>query len=207
MSFVQLRILSQLTSKKILTFVGDNATSNDKQMTQLHQLPNQFESINHILGFHHTMQLSSKALLQSFAYLASTNSGSVSHSALHNDEMDDTPGLELHDDDEEADEDDNDEESGDGGQVPDGQGDDEIDNGFESLGGDECEDLLDNTADVWSTLDKVCQWFLLFSAHIFGPSQQYLETLLCYCSLHYDSPSSLGSSLHLPFSTCPLHPP
>ncbi|KAF8231146.1 hypothetical protein L208DRAFT_1052129, partial [Tricholoma matsutake] len=44
-------------TEKILTFVGDNAMSNDKQTTQLHQLPNLFESVNRIRCFNHTMQL------------------------------------------------------------------------------------------------------------------------------------------------------
>ncbi|KAF8233916.1 hypothetical protein L208DRAFT_1133684, partial [Tricholoma matsutake] len=45
-------------TQKILTFVGDNATSNNKQMSHLHRLPNAFESINHVQCFNHTMQLS-----------------------------------------------------------------------------------------------------------------------------------------------------
>ncbi|KAF8238214.1 hypothetical protein L208DRAFT_1026244, partial [Tricholoma matsutake] len=44
-------------TQKILTFVGDNATSNDKQTSCLHQLPNAFESINRVRCFNHMMQL------------------------------------------------------------------------------------------------------------------------------------------------------
>ncbi|KAM6490968.1 hypothetical protein JOM56_013588, partial [Amanita muscaria] len=42
---------------KILTFNGDNATSNDKQTTFLDKLPNSFNAINRVRCFNHTIQL------------------------------------------------------------------------------------------------------------------------------------------------------
>lgn len=141
-----------LPLEQILTFVGDNATSNDKQTTRLHRLPNLFESVNHIPCFNHTMQLSAKALLRPFACATSTAEVDSINEALDNDEMDEMPGLKGIEDDEEADND-NDNNDDAGGN---GNDDDEIDEEFNGLSDEEREQLLDNTAAVRGTLDKVC---------------------------------------------------
>ena len=143
-----------LPLEQILTFVGDNATSNDKQTTRLHRLPNLFESVNRIRCFNHTMQLSAKALLRPFACATSTAEVDSINEALDNDKMDEMPGLEDTEDDEEADDDDDDSDNDDAGGN--GNDDDEIDEEFDGLSPEEREQLLDNTAAVRGTLDKVC---------------------------------------------------
>ena len=55
---MQLLLFSLLNDIQILSFTGDNATSNDKQTDMLADLPNSFESINHVHCFSHTIQLS-----------------------------------------------------------------------------------------------------------------------------------------------------
>ena len=58
---------------KILTFNGDNATSNDKQTTHLHALPNSFDQVNRVRCFNHTIQLSAKKLLEPFTSATDAN--------------------------------------------------------------------------------------------------------------------------------------
>ena len=127
-----------------MTFVSDNATSNNKQTTQLDQLPNLFKSVNHTYFFNHTMQLSAKALLQQFACASlMPDVDSINDNPLDNNEADEMPGINDFED-EGVDNDDN---SGGGNEEQNGNDNDEID--------EEHEELLDNTADIWSTLEKV----------------------------------------------------
>ena len=138
-------------------FISDNAMSNDQQTTWLSQLLNNFESVNHIHCFNHTMQLSAKALLCPFTSSASTAGidDSITHEALENDETDGMPGLDDLEEDEEADGDDNDDQSGRAVTPQAGNDGAEIDEEFNGLSDDEREQLLDGTAAVCSTLDKV----------------------------------------------------
>jgi hypothetical protein len=148
---------------QILTFNGDNATSNDKQTTRLHRLPNAFEAINRIRCFNHTIQLSAKALLCPFT------------STIVSDAHDSTEANNLPDDDSDIpdlidDEEDQDEDEGDGSNVGDNEDDDEDedgdddddDNTFETLSDEEREQLINDTAAVRTTLDKVCAIVTIF---------------------------------------------
>ncbi|GBE84099.1 hypothetical protein SCP_0600770 [Sparassis crispa] len=73
--------------QKILMFNGDNATSNDKQTSELAKLPNSFEEANRARCFSHTLQLSAKSLLQPF------NSALEKPSEMQDDKFDDLPEL------------------------------------------------------------------------------------------------------------------
>ena len=80
---------------KILSFTSDNATSNDKQTDQLHDLPNSFESINHVCCFNHMIQVSARAVMKPFCVTASNEADDAEDegSGVKN-EM---PGLEAYD--------------------------------------------------------------------------------------------------------------
>ena len=53
-------------TERIHTVNDDNATSNDMQITKLHQLDNTLKEENWVWCFNHTLQLSAKALLKPF---------------------------------------------------------------------------------------------------------------------------------------------
>jgi hypothetical protein len=134
-----------------LTFVGDNASSNDKQTARLHQLPNTFESVNCIQCFNHTMQLSVKALLRPFASTTSTASPVDTCTATSDDDTSDDNDDQSTS--KEASEDEEEKEVGnDGG---DSGAEDEVDEALDGLTDEEHEQLLENTATVRTTLDVI----------------------------------------------------
>ena len=139
-----------------MSFNGDNATSNDKQTKFLHTLPNSFNQFNRVRCFNHTMQLSAKALLKPFSGPAVTDDDDLDVNTASSDDDDDLPALEDL-------EDDNGDESDDNNEGGDDEGNDEEEEDvLEILDAEEREALLENTAVVRTTLDKVSH-FLCFS--------------------------------------------
>jgi len=124
---------------QILTFNGDNATSNDKQTTALDKLPNSFDAANRVRCFNHTIQLSVKALLKPFSASPKDNNES------NNDDEDLEEGPEIHYEDPEDDrsnDNDNDEQ--------------EEEDPLDELDEEAREQLLEDTVAVRTTLNKVC---------------------------------------------------
>lgn len=140
-----------------MTFVGDNATSNDKQTEHLNQFPNTFDSVNRVRCFNHTLQLSVKALLRPFASAASTTSPAETYTAGSSDDIPDDDSdvvtLEEVDNEEEEMEDGDDEDTNDKGNTE--EGDAEVDEAFDNLTDEERMQLLDNTSAICTILDKV----------------------------------------------------
>ena len=126
-----------------MSFNGDNAMSNDKQTKFLNALPNSFNQFNRVCCFNHTMQLSTKALLKPFSGPAVTDDDDLDVNAASTDDDDDLPALEdLEDDSRDENNDDKEEEE----------------DVLEILDAEEREALLENTAIVQMTLDKVSQY-------------------------------------------------
>jgi hypothetical protein len=137
-----------------MSFNGDNATSNDKQTKFLNALPNSFNQFNRVRCFNHTMQLSAKALLKPFSGPAVTDDDDLDVNAASTDDDDDLPALEdLEDDSGDENDDDNDEGGNDEGNDK-----EEEEDALEILDAEEREALLENTAVVRTTLDKVSQY-------------------------------------------------
>lgn len=134
--------LMQFGTHQVLAFNGDNATSNDKQAACLHNLPNSFDEVNRVRCFNHTMQLSARSLLKPFS---TTMDGADVD--IDNDGDGSLPELEGSSDEENDDADD------------DGDDRDEEDDALEALSAEEREYLLENTAVVRVTLDKVRQYY------------------------------------------------
>jgi hypothetical protein len=131
---------------QVLAFNGDNATSNDKQAACLHALPNSFDEVNRVRCFNHTMQLSAKSLLKPFSTM-------INDADVDNDDDDDSTVPELEgigdeEEEEEADDEEDDKE--------------EEKDVLEELSAEEREHLLENTAVVRTTLDKVCVVYHFF---------------------------------------------
>jgi len=142
-----------------MSFNGDNTTSNDKQTEFLHALPNSFNETNRVRCFNHTLQLSTKALLKPFSGPTVTDNDDLDGNAGSSDDDDDLPALEdLEDDDEEIDDD------GDEGGNDERNNKEEEDE-LEILDDEEREALLENTAVVRTTLDKLHQ-NCLFLIHL-----------------------------------------
>lgn len=131
-----------------MSFDGDNATSNDKQTKFLHMLPNSFNQFNCIRCFNHTMQLSAQALLKPFSGPAVTDDEDLDVNTASSDDNDDLPVLEDLEDDN-GDEDNNNKGGDDEGNE------EEEEDVLEILDAEEREALLENTAVVRTTLDKV----------------------------------------------------
>ena len=139
-----------------MSFNGDNAMSNDKQTKFLHTLPNSFNQFNRVHCFNHTMQLSAKVLLKLFSGPAVTNNKDLDVNTASSDDDDDLPVLEDLKDDNRDESDDNNEGGNDEGNE------EEEEDVLEILDAEEKEALLENTAVVQTTLDKVSH-FLCFS--------------------------------------------
>jgi hypothetical protein len=113
-------------------------------MTHLDQLPNSFEAINRVQCFNHTMQLSAKALLKPF----SNSPKDDDTTECGNDDKD--AGVEPINEG-------SDDEDGEGGDDQTDDYDYDNDNDpFEMLDEADREQLLENTAAVHATLNKVC---------------------------------------------------
>jgi hypothetical protein len=156
---------------KILTINADNVMLNDKQMSHLDKLPNLFKQVNHVRCFNHTLQLSAKALLKTFD---NPKPGSI--------------------DDNDAD---------DNAQPPDLITFNNNNNGFDLLNRKEDEDdpmamlpavdheaLIEDTAAVWATLDKVRHYSFSHSngSHcVLDP-----KTFFCSHSIHNHCPACLA---------------
>jgi hypothetical protein len=112
--------------------------------------------------------------------------------------------LEEVDDDNEQEDNDN---NGGSGEEEDSKAKDEVDEAFDSLTEEEHEQLLDNMAAVWITLDKVC---IVLTGWITAITNWFnyedLQALICSCSFYYDYPPSMVCSLCHPWSTCPPNP-
>jgi hypothetical protein len=123
----------------------------------LDELPNTFEEVNRVRCFNHTMQLSAKGLLKSFYSAGSIETGDETEYG-----DDDMPALETIDDEEE-------ESAGD----PDADDDDEEEeeDPLGALDDNEREELINNTEDVRTTLNKV---------HL---SASVISLSLCSCPL------------------------
>jgi len=132
-------LLIHFGAHQILAFNGDNATSNDKQAACLHGLPNLFDEVNRVRCFNHTMQLSARSLLKPFSTM-------IDDVVADDDDDDDgvLPEFEDVGDDEEGVDEDLDEDDG-----------NEEGDTLETLSAEERADLLENTAVVRVTLDKV----------------------------------------------------
>ncbi|GBE82246.1 hypothetical protein SCP_0406300 [Sparassis crispa] len=135
--------------QKILTFNGNNATSNDKQTTELAKLPNSFEEVHRVRCFNHTLQLSAKSLLKPF------NAALAKLSDLQDDTPDDLPDLLGPDDD--GDDDDDDDVENAGMEFTDEEEIYKEVDGLAELDDDAREALLNETADVQATLTKIHQ--------------------------------------------------
>lgn len=133
----------------MLAFTGDNATSNDTQVSELAALPNSFKEQCRVRCFNHTMQLSAKALIKPFD---SKQSKSPTNDA---DEEGDTDDVNVEDDDEDEDEDEDipDLETPDGDDNPDD--DIETEAALAEMSEEEREILLSDTLEVRSSLTKV----------------------------------------------------
>jgi hypothetical protein len=122
----------------------------------MHKLVNAFNQVNRIRCFNHTMQLSVKALLRPFASTAGTadtNNDIAEDNSMPVD--DEPPSLEDVEDDineDDGEEDIVDDDDG-GAQVNDD--DDKVEDGEDGENEEELKALMDNTASVRSTLDKV----------------------------------------------------
>jgi hypothetical protein len=126
-----------------MSFNGDNATSNDKQTETLDTLPNSFHKFNRVRCFNHTMQLSAKALLKPFSGPTTvTDEDDSEVIAASSDDDDDLPALEDLEGDYQ--DDDNDDEGDDDENNDTEAGEDAL----ETLGAEEREALLENTAVV-----------------------------------------------------------
>lgn len=135
----------------MLSFAGDNATSNDTQTEHLDADPNNtFESVNRVRCFNHTLNLACKSLLKPFGAektAAPSNeagddgdeSGPVDDD-VDNDTCDSLPDL--------ADVSD----SGDDGEQED---DEDVEDEFEKLSDQAREDILLQTQEVRSIISKV----------------------------------------------------
>lgn len=140
---------------QILTFTGDNASSNDKQTKHLGGLPNTFDTVNHVRCFNHTMQLSAWALLKPFSAVHNhrdSNSGSI-----EDDEAVKTPPSVESDDDHEDNSD-----IEDNGAATDIDGDDD-DNDDDK---DEDDDNDDDKDDSLQELDDEAREKLLSVQHL-----------------------------------------
>jgi hypothetical protein len=126
---------------QILTFNGDNATSNDKQTTALDKLPNSFDATNHVQCFNHTIQLSAKALLKPFSASPKDNNES------NNDDEDLEEGPEIHYEDPEDDRSNNNDND---------NKEEEEEDPLDELDEEAHEQLLEDTVVVHTTLNKVC---------------------------------------------------
>ena len=132
---------------QILTFNGDNATSNDKQTTALDKLPNSFEAANRVRCFNHTIQLSAKALLKPFSASPKDNNES------NNDDEDLEEGPEIHYEDPE---DDRSDDNGNDEQEEEEEEEEEEEDPLDELDEEAREQLLEDTVAVRMTLNKVC---------------------------------------------------
>jgi len=90
--------------------VGDNATSNDTQMTALSNNPNNiFSEVNRVRCFNHTINLAVKSLLRPFQIITRRD-GSTASLDLDDFDLPDLESVSHDSDDEENDSDDEDEE-------------------------------------------------------------------------------------------------
>ena len=112
-------------------------------MTSLDRLPNSFEAINRVRCFNHTMQLSAKALLKPFS--ASPKDDDITEGGNDDEDTEDGIGLIDEGGDEEQEEEDEPTEDEEDKEDP-----------FEMLDEVDREQLLEDTAAVRATLNKVC---------------------------------------------------
>jgi len=140
------------------------------------------------------MQLSAKALLRPFTSTASTDLVDAADSnisdPINNDLDNDLPSLEDVGDDND---DDNDNEGGESS-GEDGNGkddDDDNEDPFDGLTSEECQELVDDTAAIKMTLDKVCSFIIhIIIANCFD--LQDLQTLICHYPFYNNHSSSLA---------------
>lgn len=120
----------------------------------MHTLENSFDQVNRIRCFNHTMQLSVKALLRPFALIAGNDRGDLTDVVTVDDDM---PDLEeIKDDEDEDDEGEGNDDNGldlDGGREVEDE--EKVDEEMDNLSEAEREALMDGTASVRSTIDKV----------------------------------------------------
>jgi hypothetical protein len=141
------------------------------------------------------MQLSAKALLRPFTSTASTDPVDAADSnisdPINNDLDDDLPSLEDvgDDDDDDDDDDEGGESSGEDGNGEDDDDDDE--DPFDGLTPEECQELVDDTAAVKTTLDKVRSFIIhIIIANCFD--LQDSQTLICHYPFYDNRSSSLA---------------
>lgn len=133
---------------QILSFTGDNASSNDTQAEHLDTLPNSFDIFNHVRCFNHTMQLSAKGLLRPFNTDNDDKTATTPEPEVSNPD-----DADADNDDDKDDEDDKDDDVDDNEGVDDEEDKEDL---FMELSEAEKQALLDNTASVRLTLTKVC---------------------------------------------------
>ena len=135
-------------TEKILGINADNASANDKQTMKLSSLNNSFKEEYRARCFNHTLQLSTKTLLQPFN---TALSGKAAAEIDIRDEDDDNPPI-LVDPDEEGEDDDDDDDKQDEDNDDEDDGVDEL----ETLSEEERTEVLEDTAAVRATVTKVC---------------------------------------------------
>ncbi|KIL63555.1 hypothetical protein M378DRAFT_79529 [Amanita muscaria Koide BX008] len=138
------------TYRQILTFNGDNATSNDKQTTFLDKLPNSFNAINRVRCFNHTIQLSAKALLKPFDASPKDNDDLDKHSGNDDEDFEEGHEMVYEDPEDSANDDDNDNEE-DSEEAEEVEAEDPLDVLDEQARGQ----LLEDTVAVRATLNKI----------------------------------------------------
>jgi hypothetical protein len=126
--------------ERILAVNGDNASTNDTQMTALADMDNSFEEENRVRCFNHTLQLSATTLIRPFNVGMTPLKDSEDNSEASDDLLD-LEEFESDDDNESVDVERDD--------IADG-----IDE-FVELGAAEKEIFLGDTADVRATISKV----------------------------------------------------
>ena len=181
---------------KILTINADNAMSNDKQMAYLNKLPNSFEQVNHVRCFNHTLQLSAKALLKTFD---NPKPGSIDDNNADDDDAqpldliafnnNNNNGFDLFN---QNDTDGNgweDEEDLDEDGEMDWDKEDDADDPMATLPAVDHEALIEDTAVVQTTLDKIHDY--LFSHTNGSHHVSDLKTFICCHSIHNHRPACL----------------
>jgi hypothetical protein len=124
-----------------LAFNADNASSNNKQATELHKKNNSFDQSNRVRCFNHTIQLAAKNLLKPFT--------SCLTASPDDDEGDAIPDLEEFNDSD-------DDDSSEGSVGYDNEFEDDGDvSELERLGDTEREKILAETSVVRQTISKV----------------------------------------------------
>ena len=167
---------------KIHAFTGDNVTSNDTQVAELHIKDNSFDASNHVCCFNHTIQLSCKALFKPFT-------SSIASSTTDNDDMLDLMGTEDNDEDDNEDEDEGKELACNMDDDTDNDTDNDI-NELDALSMEEQANFLEATEAVKEAVTKVRMLpFMHMLLPYMTPSDS--KAVLCNHSLNYNCIASM----------------